>query len=98
MQITSKIHSVGASIYIKSKSSSLWFYCFSVPRKKRGNGIAKKAMSILCRFADKNNIVLRGFALAMDKYTDQKRLESFYRSFGFKIKNRRMLRKPKSKE
>ena len=42
MQITSKIHSVGASIYIKSKSSSLWFYCFSVPRKKEAMELQKK--------------------------------------------------------
>ena len=54
-------------------------------------------MFILCSFADKNKIALKGFALATDKSTDQNRLESFYRSFGFKIKNKRMTRKPKPK-
>jgi GNAT superfamily N-acetyltransferase len=96
MQIEKIIHSVGASIYLKHKGRGLWFYCFSVPRKLRGKGIAKKAMSELCNFADKNKIILRGFAVAMDKYTEQKRLEMFYSRFGFKIKNRRMTRKPKN--
>lgn len=95
--ITAKTHAIGVSVCLQQKKNYIWLSCFRVPRNKRNRGLAKKAIKMLCKYADENYIVIKGYSFAMDRFTDQNRLDLFYKKYGFEIKNNRMIRKPQQR-
>jgi predicted GNAT family N-acyltransferase len=86
MKKYSKLIDFDISLYSKSKEEEEHIYLFRIKivKNKRRKGIGTQFMNDLCSYANFKNIHIRLTPIALDDEINQKRLEQFYKKFGFK--------------
>lgn len=72
--------------YDKSETEEehVYLYRLKILKSKRRKGIGTQFMKDLCSYADSERISLRLTPVPLDDEIEQKRLEGFYKKFGFK--------------
>jgi hypothetical protein len=58
-------------------------YSLRVPKKYRGSGEAKNALTEFTKWLDKNNLTCSLAASPLDKYTSRELLKKLYNQFGY---------------
>lgn len=88
---------VSCWIYYSPSNGSFVLNELRVPEELRSRGIGSEFMNELIHIADKKRIVLYLTPSLCYGATSLERLEKFYERFGFKKKNKDMVRNPKGR-
>jgi GNAT superfamily N-acetyltransferase len=82
---TLKVGNATIEYYLDSAKSHMEVISVRVPRKYRGQGLARTAMEQLIQMADDKGVSVSLIASPLDKKTHLGKLVRFYQSFGFEI-------------